>query len=233
MPRKLSMMHALNLELGRSFNVVYASLEMARILNHKGIYRDAQTLAAETLVQAEEENYKMWIGDLHLEIGAAMLGQREIAKGELQIRTGIQYFRDLGDYVYLGYSLPVLGICLFAKQDYAGMRAVVKEFLQVINHSYQLLDVVFGFPALSLLQLAEENVEQAITYYAYAALHGYIANSIWFQDLVRQPIEKAAETLLPDGKTAAWDRGLELDPIQEIERLSIELKGQAGKARSG
>ncbi len=117
-------------------------------------------------------------------------------------------------------------LSLFALQDYGGMRAVVGEFLDLVPPAH-LVDVVFGFPFLSLLQLVEGEVEMAVEYYAYASSHAYIANSIWYQDLVERPIEKAAESLPPGVRAAAWERGLTLDPLKEIENLSIEFKKQA------
>jgi hypothetical protein len=148
------------------------------------------------------------------------------------MRTGIQEFRDQGLKGYLCYSLPVFMICLFAQQDYAGMRAVVDEFLQLVNPAHQILYVVFGFPALSLLQLLDGAVEKAVEYYAYASSHGYIGNSIWYRDLVGKPIEKAAERLLPDVREAAWDRGRRLDPFKEIQDFSMAFNLQLGGSTS-
>ena len=108
------------------------------------------------------------------------------------------------------------------------MIAVIEEFIQLVEPAQQSLDLVFGFPALSLLQLAEGDVGKAVEYFAYASSHGYIGNSIWYRDLVGRPIEKAAEPLPPGVWAAAWERGLTLDPLKEIENLSIKLDEQAG-----
>jgi hypothetical protein len=74
--------------------------------------------------------------------------------------------------------------------------------------------------------LAAEGQElQAVELYALASRYPFVANSIWFADVVGQKIEAITATLPPETVTAAQERGRARDLWETATELLAEMSG--------
>lgn len=211
-------------ELGLKFFSVYAELEQARILNHKGHYGEAGRLAVKTLEIAMAEQYAIWTADLHVELGSTLMGQGDLKSGEQKIATGIRVVKDIGEAGYLVYLLPIHAICLYATHDYSGMRTALREIRYLTEQVYRPIEAIFVAPVLALLNLVIGRVDEALAYYTFALGYGYIANSSWYHEFVGKHVEVAVETLRPEEVSAARERGMRLNPEMVIKHRLADIE---------
>jgi len=223
----------INKELGNTYSVVYANLELARIHNHLGRYQEALALAQEAKKDAERENYVSWIASSHVDQGVSLLGEGDYKKGREHLQESIEILRSHGSFGYLTSVIPNLSICMHGLGDYVAMRDVILEALQVNARISRQLGYLNIFPALALMRLVDGDLERAIEYYAYAASHRYVADSQWYYDVAGRHIELAAESLSPEVASAAQERGRNLDPGEVTKEVLIELEARDESVNNG
>jgi hypothetical protein len=84
-------------------------------------------------------------------------------------------------------------------------------------HDFQVLMVVLV--GLSLLYADAGQAERAVELFSLASRYGFVANSVWFQDIVGQTITAEAAGLSTGVLRAARERGAALDLDEAIEEL--------------
>lgn len=222
----------INKELGNTYSVVYANLELARIHNHFGKYQEAMLFAQKTQTDAEKEKYELWRAASLLVQGDSLLGQGEFRKARALFEEGISFYREF-NISYITSALPNLCNCMYAQRDFSAMQGTMQETLQNnerIDRPHGYLGI---FPALSLLKLIKGELVQAVELYAYASSYRYVAESKWFYDVVGRHIELAAESLSPEVVAAAQERGRNLDPNEVTKEVLIELEARDESVNNG
>lgn len=78
---------------------------------------------------------------------------------------------------------------------------------------------------LSLLCADEGQADRAVELFSLASRYGYVANSIWFQDIVGQTLTAAATRPSPDLLRAARECGAALNLDSVIGELLADRAG--------
>ena len=104
-----------------------------------------------------------------------------------------------------------------ARFDVVGIgNALVDVIAPAEEHFLDRYELVKG--SMTLIE-----TERAVELYALAARYPYISNSRWFEDVVGREVRAAAETLAPEVRAAAEERGRARDLDATVEELLAEL----------
>ncbi|MCB0112182.1 MAG: hypothetical protein KDE53_39940, partial [Caldilineaceae bacterium] len=91
------------------------------------------------------------------------------------------------------------------------VRKQISYILQLAIEDQVFLPVATVLPSIALFHSQNNAKEQAIELYSLALQYPYVANSVWFDDVVGKPIQAVAETLPPEVVAAAQERGRKRD----------------------
>jgi predicted ATPase/DNA-binding CsgD family transcriptional regulator len=198
---------------------------LAQVCLHRGRYAEARTLAERMVAEARDLDIAR--GTI---LGLALLGEVALATGafaeadrvltESAEAAGpytVDRYRE-GQLVMLGLADRGLGRPVEAAQR---LRSALSETGTFQWFPVQMVALV-GF---SLLSADEGQAERAVELFSLASRYGFVANSIWFQDIVGQTLTAAAAGLPPDVLRAARERGAALDLGDTIGKL---LAGRPG-----
>ena len=125
-----------------------------------------------------------------------------------------------------GY-LQVLATLAYAER-YTGEGVQAKEHLtEALRRGTKVRDylgVLTALPAVALLLVDDGQRQRGVELYALVSSHGYVANSVWFDDVVGKEIAAIAETLPTDVVSAAQKRGKARDLWMTVEELLEEFE---------
>jgi tetratricopeptide (TPR) repeat protein len=192
---------------------------LARVCLHQGRYDEARALAERMVAEARD------LDDARGTIlGLALLGEGALAAGAFaeadrclteSAEAAGRYTEDRykhGQGATLGLAARGLGRPVEAEQQ---LRSVLRQKSGVQRFPVQMVALV----GLSLLYADEGEAERAVELFSLASRYGFVANSIWFQDIVGQTLTEAAAGLSPDVLHAARERGAALDLEDTIGEL--------------
>jgi tetratricopeptide (TPR) repeat protein len=223
--RRLSQSVAIYRDLG--FGGSWSSLSLsflARIDMLLGQYEEADALAQEALVLAQEEGHLTGIGAALWVLSRLAIPAGEYAEA-LQI---IQPFLP-----ETGWTPGVGDFAIISSLTYAAhgldrpdrVRRPLCEGLRLWHRNGDLAIILLLLPAIALLLADEGQVERAVELYALASRYPYVANARWFEDAAGKHISAAAaKALPPDVVAAAQERGRARDLQTTIEDLLAELE---------
>lgn len=185
----------------------------ASILVHQGDYDAARALLEEALQTADNAGEAALHNDLMAYMGTSLLGlgrRREAVK-------------------WLKKSLSVSGqgqLFLVATSSYLAIAKITAESVRRAISAARTAQATPGYewtiPPAALYYLNQGRVGRSVELYALASLYGVVANSVWYEDTVGQPIAEAAAKLPLEIAEAARTRGAE----RELEATFAELAAE-------
>jgi predicted ATPase/DNA-binding CsgD family transcriptional regulator len=216
---------ALHRELGVWGYGARWAFSLAHVYLHQGRYDEARALAERTIAEARELNSGR--GSF---LGLAVLGEAALAAGAFA--EADRYLAESAEAAavytkerYKHGQLAMLGLAargLGRPVEAAGrLRSALTETGTFHWFPVQMVALV-GF---SLLHADEGQAERAVELFSLASRYGFVANSIWFQDIVGGTLTAAAAGLSPDASRAAREHGAALDLGETIAEL---LAGRPG-----
>jgi predicted ATPase/DNA-binding CsgD family transcriptional regulator len=210
---------ALHGELGMQGYGLNWRFVLGRVHLHQGRYDKARTQAEQMLAEARDlDNARATI------LGLALLGEAALATGAFteadrylteSAEAAGRYTEDRykhGQDVMLGLAARGLGRPSEAAQQ---LRSALRQTRSVMRFPVRMVVLV----GLSLLYADEGQAERAVELFSLASRYGFVANSIWFQDIVGETITKATVELSPRVLRAARQRGTALDLDDTIGEL--------------
>ncbi|MEJ2736609.1 MAG: tetratricopeptide repeat protein [Anaerolineae bacterium] len=192
---------------------------LAQVCLHQGRYDEARTLAERMVAEARDLDNARGIT-----LGLALLGEGALAAGAFDEADRLltqsteaagPYTKDRyknGQGAMLGLAARGLGCPPEAGQR---LRSAPSRTRSVQRFPVQMVALV----GLSLLYADGGQAERAVELFSLASRYGFVANSIWFQDIVGQTLTAAAAELSPDVLHAARERGAALDLEDTITAL--------------
>jgi tetratricopeptide (TPR) repeat protein len=191
---------------------------------HMGQYEDARSEASVSLALVQEQDVP------HLFIQpAGLLGEVELAKGAYAealplLRESVARWREIGHREWTSSYLSSLAIACYGLGRLPQARKFLAEALQIAVDIRAPLPLTHALPALALLLSGQGELERAVELYALALRYPFVANSVWWEDVVGKHIATAAASLPPDVVAASEERGRARDLWSTAEKLLVELK---------
>jgi predicted ATPase/DNA-binding CsgD family transcriptional regulator len=193
---------------------------LAQVCLHQGRYDEARTLAEQMVAEARDlDNVRGTTLGLAL-LGELALATAAFAKADRLLTQSAEaagpYTKDRyknGQGAMLGLAARGLGRPLEAGHR---LRSALSETGSFWWFPVKMVVLV----GLSLLYADQGQAERAVALFSLAARYRFVANSIWFQDIVGQTIAAASAGLSPDMLRAARERGAALDLDDTVGELS-------------
>ncbi|MCP4359149.1 MAG: hypothetical protein GY796_14130 [Chloroflexi bacterium] len=196
-----------------------ARLFEAQIRLHLGEYEQSAMLGQEALRAAQTIKENRIVNE-----GLRLLGILALVKGDsIEALARLKASENL---VQKGR----LWTRFFSNQNFFGLVATIEEetavaqqyIIQAIQEAVEQqieVKLAASFAVAACLNAVQEEPEQAITLYALAQQHPFVANSRWFADVIGNRVTAAAATLPPEVVTAAQARGQAMDLWETAELL--------------
>jgi tetratricopeptide (TPR) repeat protein len=186
---------------------------------HMGRYDEARTLAERMIAEARDLGIARGtilalalLGEVALATGAFAEAERTLAASAEAAGPHTKGRYKEGQLAMLGLASRGLG-----RRDEAAqhLRSALSE-----TGTFQWFPVQMAvLVGLSLLSADGGQAERAVELFSLASRYGFVANSIWFRDIVGQTLTEAAARLSPDVLRAAQERGAALDLDDAIGQL--------------
>jgi hypothetical protein len=107
----------------------------------------------------------------------------------------------------LGQTLGCLGYMALRQHNLQQAQSYICENLQLAADTRLFLPSMTALAGVALLRTEQGDYEAAIELYTVALQNGHVTNSRWYQDVVGQHIDAAAQTLPAAIVEAAQARG--------------------------
>jgi tetratricopeptide (TPR) repeat protein len=210
---------ALHRELGMWGYGARWAFSLAQVYIHQGRYDEARALAERIIVETKEMD-----SGRGTFLGLALFGEVALATGAFaeadrclreSAEAAAAYTKDRyqhGQLAVLGLAARGLGRPVEAARL---LRSALSETGAVHRFPVQMVALV-GF---SLLYADEGQAERAVELFSLASRYGFVANSIWLQDIVGGTLTAAAAGLSPDELRAARERSARLDLGDTVGQL--------------
>jgi hypothetical protein len=189
---------------------------------HQGRYDDAQTQAKWIAAEARDPGYNRGItlglallGEVALVAGAFAQAERVLADSVEAAGLDAKDPYEQGQLATLGLAKRGFGRHLEAKQQ-------ILSALSRAGSTSDFMGQMVALVGLALLCADEGEAERAIELFSLASRHRFVANSLWFQDIVGSTITEAAAELPPGMLRAARERGAALDLGDTIESALMD-----------
>ena len=129
-----------------------------------------------------------------------------------------------------GEALAVLGVASLRQGQIAEAHGHVSEALRIADETQSVPTTLFALSAVALLLVDADKpvahqAKRALELYALVSRYPFVANSVWFEDVVGMHITAAAAALPPEVVAAAQERGRARDLWATVEELLDELNG--------
>jgi predicted ATPase/DNA-binding CsgD family transcriptional regulator len=216
---------ALHRQLGVWGYAFQWTFPLVRVCLHQGRVDEARALAEQLVAEARDMNNTR--GAI---LGSALLGEVALPTGAFA--EADRYLKEsveaAGPYTKDRYKHGQAAMLGLAARGLGRPVEATKRLWSALSptRSAQWLPVqMVALVGLSLLSADEGQAARAIELFSLASRYGFVANSVWFQDIVGQTITTAAAGLSPDVLRAARERGAALDLDDTIGEL---LAGRAG-----
>jgi predicted ATPase/DNA-binding CsgD family transcriptional regulator len=198
---------------------------LVRVYLHQGRVDDARTWAERLVAEARALDDARGtvlgltlLGDVALARGAFAEAERVLTKSA---EAAGPYTKDRyqhGQAAMLGLAARGLGRPIEAAQR---LRSAPSSTGGAAWFPVQMITLV----GLSLLVADEGQAERAVELFSLASRYGFVANSVWFRDIVGQTITTAEAELSPEALRAARERGRALDLDDTIGELLASRPG--------
>ncbi len=201
------------------------SFPLGRVYLHQGKYDAARTLAERMVAEAGSLDFARGItkglavlGEVALGMGAFAEADRYLTESAEATGPDTKDRCEQGQLVMLGLAARGLGRPVEAEQL---MLSALRQVSSAQRFQVQMIALV----GTSLLYADEGKAERAVELFSLASRYGFVANSIWFQDLVGGSITAAAAGLAPGVLRAARERGAARDLDAAIGELLADWGG--------
>ena len=192
-------------------------------LAHLGRYEQARILEQEV-----HNSTQKIIGTIHggyalFAVSMVSLADEAYEEARQLLHESVAICRKMGRRSNVGSSLALLGITQWELGQIAQARqSLLASFALALEiRSFPMLLTLL--PAAAHFLASEGQKSRAVEVYALVSRYPFVANSIWFADVVGQKIAAAASALPPEMVTRARERGRALDLWNTAAELSTEL----------
>jgi hypothetical protein len=203
-------------------------VSLAFIELHQGNYRASTGQGREILSRAQESGDLQMAGAGKMLFGALALAQGAYADAHHDLVQAVVEMRHpfVAPVIAFPGHLQVLATLAYAEW-FTGEDAQAKEHLtEVLRRGTEVQDylgILTALPAVALLVVDDGQAERGLELYALASSHGYVANSVWFEDVAGKNIAAVAAPLPPDVVATAQERGQARDLWETAEELLEEF----------
>ena len=197
---------------------------LCETLMHSGQYQPAARQAVDGLLVVQAVGDRRFEAAIYGVMGQLALAASSYTEARAAFAKSAEIFRKV-QYGHIDISLAGLGYtacCLDRPQE---ARQHLLEALRSALDAKTYGPILFALPGVALLFAEAGKPEQAVTLYALASKHDFVANSRWFQDVVGCQMTAVAEILPPKMVAEAQTRGQERDLWTTARELLAELEG--------
>ena len=208
---------------GYAPGMIMSKISQGQLCVHLGRYSEAIECCEATIHQAQKYGFNGYAGE-----ALKVFSQIGIANGDAETaRMQI----DEADRLLLPYkgwtSRYVAGIPLYrgilasiTGKTSDGWVPLKAELITALQHK-DLVNLANCLAAAALLKAREADGTAAIELYALARQHPFVAQSLWFADVIGKEIEQAARNLPTTAIQAAQARGRDLDMWETAKNLLL------------
>jgi predicted ATPase len=216
---------AVSREMDYSYGVALFLDHLGWVTRLAGDYKEAERYHRESLAIAREIGDRLGVaGSLdNLSLVAYDLGDYPKAKRLCQ--EGLAIRSEFGHQWSIAVSLQNLGSISVAQADYHAAEVCFQEALGIFSQEQTPFDSLPSLVGLAALLARQGRTEWALELTALASRYPSVANSRWFESIVRQHINAATADLPPDVVAAAQARGRARDLDATVAGLLVELGG--------
>ncbi|MBN1136441.1 MAG: tetratricopeptide repeat protein [Anaerolineae bacterium] len=216
---------------GMPIFVARAAVHGAMICRDAGSYEKARQLAAEALLQSQDNGYELWEGSALAVLGsiACLEGDPHAALDYLRKSMALQpaagtVLVHTGRLTWSSLVLRALG-----KSDQAWQHAWLQLDRSLGARCY--LALLMALAGLALLLADDGKTEQAVALHALLLQHPYTAHAHWFSEIITPGIAAAAAALSAEQRSAAEERGQMQDMWQVAAQLAEDVTRQTWQDR--
>jgi len=209
--------------LGRRLSLAHYSTVLGRNQMHRGDYAQARAYAGRGVELARESGANRQIAIGLSVLGGVSLAEGDEGKAQQLLQESVALYQQLGQGQELSWSLAALGIVeqRLGNQERAVQHLVVA--LQAVADIRAFKAMALILPAAALVLAGRGEHARALEIAALAARYPVVANSHWFAEVWRQPLDALAAELPAETVAAAESRGQARDMEETKRELLAEF----------
>jgi tetratricopeptide (TPR) repeat protein len=214
--------------LGFHWDRAWALFLLASAEPHRGDYEKARTFAQE-LLNLPKDTGEWTVADdarAHWLLGMLALAEEAYAEAQEHLRESIAAYREYGLPNELVVAQADSAVAAYGQGQPEVARQYLHEALQTTVEAQIGMSLVHILPIVARFLASTGEPERAVEVYALASRYPYVANSVWFEDVVGEQVAAATADLAPDVVAAAQARGRERDLWETAEALLHELDAE-------
>ncbi len=203
---------------------------LARVFMHQGTvkltlgeYDQARVILQKSYLLFQEIKEDWGLGRVKCLLGELALAAGRWAEARQLLQESIPIGLRENSFGWLGQANTALGIAELRLNDPENARLRMAEALRLTQETHEFEAAVYIFLGTFLLWVEEGKLERSAELHALAARYPYFTNSVYFQDLLRQPLAALSNTLPPEVAAAAEQRGRQRDLWATINELLGEF----------
>ena len=156
-------------------------------------------------------------------LGRVALAEGNLIESENLLEQCLLYQREEMFRYTVGWTLASLALVCCQSNDISQARKYLADSYQIAIEIQATMPLMYALPATALLLIHQEEFERSIELYALASRYPFVAQSVWFADIVGQHISAIQEMLQPNLVETALERGRGKDIWKTAEALKSEL----------
>jgi tetratricopeptide (TPR) repeat protein len=201
---------SLSEEHGFNWGVVKYKVSQGLLYLHLGRYPEAQKLGEQAVLEAQNEAFLcealILLTQIHIALGSLDAAGRYLKEGMTLCPT-----RLVGTGLYVAGNGLYQGLLAAGQGKHASAWAYLQTELEAAVARKATLALSNIIAVAAYIKTIQGEVVSAMELFALAQQNSFVANSIWYEDVVGQKIALAAQRLAPETVRAARLRGKELD----------------------
>lgn len=190
-------------------NLITANLAYGLVM--LGQYEDAQTHISRYLKAIQESNNQFAIGNIYTSTAMLAHVRHNYLEAKDWFEKSVMTYQEMGLFMIQHVALAWSNYTLIKLGHFDQVRKQISYILQLAIDHQVFLPVITALPSIALFHSQNNAQKQAIELYSLALQYPYVANAVWFDDVVGKPIQAVAETLPPEVVAAAQESGRQRD----------------------
>jgi DNA-binding SARP family transcriptional activator/predicted ATPase len=158
---------------------------------HTGQYEEAGHYAHLGLDLASDLDNKMCVGRAYAALALVALAGGRAAQAAALAQQSVAVYEQFEQKTELGTALAALGYAACQAGAYGQAQECFAKAVQVATDAQDQISLLYASLGSILLLAYNGQAERAQINFNNAAQHPIIANSLWFRDLVQNPIDRA------------------------------------------
>jgi DNA-binding SARP family transcriptional activator/predicted ATPase len=210
-------------ELGVSKMVAMIGIPLGFMRLHLGSYAQARELLETGLRVAREIGDRGRTGFGLFLLSWVALAEGAYAEADELLRESAVLFRELGQRDEVGQARALSGCAALGLNRHRQAQGHLRAACDIGADLGAFLPSMFALPAAALLAANRGRPRRAVELYALASRYPFVANSLWYGDIVGERIAAVAEGLSPAVVAAAQEQGRARELWATAQELRAEL----------